>query len=68
MIHICSKCGTKRDCGCGDCGEKVEELCTPCNNKIVLKEAKEREIPISELGMDPLGGYHIKKLKEILKE
>jgi len=60
MKHICRFCGEQRDCGCGDCGEDVKETCTKCNNKIVLDLAKERGIPISELGMDPLGGYHIK--------
>jgi len=61
MIHYCRLCGTPRECGCGyPCGESIRETCKECNNKIVLSEAKERGIQISELGIDPLGGYHIK--------
>ncbi len=61
MKHYCRFCGIPRECGCGDpCGEAVRETCTICNNEKVLAEAKERGIPISELGMNPLGGYHFK--------
>ena len=60
MIHICVKCGKARNCGCGDCGEKESETCTGCNNSQVLPFAEFYKIPLKELGLDPLGGYHIK--------
>ncbi len=60
MIHICTKCGDERDCNCGDCGELKEEVCTYCNNKEVIPKAQQLGIQISELGQDPLGGYHFK--------
>jgi len=61
LKHYCRLCGKPRECGCGDpCGESTRETCTECNNVKVLAEAKERGIAIGELGMDPLGGYHIK--------
>lgn len=63
MKHYCKLCGISRECGCGDpCGEPIRETCKECNNEKVLAEAKERGIPISKLGMDPLGGYHIKEV------
>lgn len=60
MIHICSVCSLARDCGCGQCGGPIKEICTHCNNVIVLREAKKRGIQIEDLAMGPLGGYHIK--------
>jgi len=60
MIHLCSKCGIERNCGCGDCGENKFEVCTLCNNNEVLTKAEQLGIPKSDLGMDPLGGYHFK--------
>ena len=63
MIHICPECGKERNCGCGDCGSERDEICVTCNNKVVLKEAELRNIPISELGKSPLGHYFIKEEK-----
>jgi len=65
MKHYCRLCGTPRECGCGDpCGEPIRETCKECNNEKVLdeimKKLKNKKMKINELGMDPLGGYHIK--------
>ena len=57
MIHICQFCNNARDCGCGDCGEQELEICTDCNNYIMLKISKERNIPLEEFGQGPLGSY-----------
>lgn len=59
MIHQCRKCGQSRDCGCGECGNDLFETCADCNNTITLPIARKYNIPLSELGLDVLGGYHI---------
>lgn len=61
MIHVCERCGNRRDCLCGDCGEKKEEICTKCNNIVTDYVILRYKIPKTELGLDVLGGWHIKK-------
>lgn len=60
MIHRCNKCKIERNCGCGDCGVGEYEICTNCNNTIILSKAQKLGIPKTELGMDPIGGYMFK--------
>jgi len=61
MNHICRKCSKVRNCGCGDCGESELETCADCNNKVVLAFAEHYRIPLTELGLSPLGSYFIKE-------
>lgn len=61
MNHVCKTCGKVRDCGCGDCGENRLETCATCQNLKVIPFAEKYNIPLLELGLNPLGGYFIKE-------
>lgn len=67
MIHICRICNTKRDCECGDCGERKKELCIKCNNFYVMAKAKILDLNVNDLFMDMLGGIHIPEKLEMTK-